>query len=226
MCREAFMKNEVGKIKNLFYNMYKYNKIIFSIALLSIIFIIFLIIFPFQSKAEVNSISTSNIYPSQILEQNKKYIQKISTTLNQISSIGMTFSTYNVKNNSGTLHVKITDDNNETFYDNIIPLVNLDDNRKYFFEFNTIKNTKNKIFNIEMYYEDYEKNNSLAYWYAVNSSDYFLNISGEDTNQSIIYTLDGKVNDYNVVWYPLMVLSICLTILSLGDKEERKNNEK
>jgi hypothetical protein len=160
------------------------------------------------------------------MEQNKKYIQKIKSPLNQISKIGMTFSTYNLKNNSGTLHVKITDDNNETFYDNIIPLSNLDDNKKYFFEFNTIKNTKNKIFNIEMYYEDYKKNNSLAYWYAVNSSDYFLNISGEDTNQNIIYIIDGKVSDYSVVWYPLMVLSICLTILSLGDKEVRKNNEK
>lgn len=220
------MKNEVDKIKSFLYDVYKYNKIIFSISLLSIISIIFLIIFPFQSKIEVNSVSTSNIYPSQIMEQNKKYIQKIKSPLNQISKIGMTFSTYNLKNNSGTLHVKITDDNNETFYDNIIPLSNLDDNKKYFFEFNTIKNTKNKIFNIEMYYEDYKKNNSLAYWYAVNSSDYFLNISGEDTNQNIIYIIDGKVSDYSVVWYPLMVLSICLTILSLGDKEVRKNNEK
>ena len=220
------MKNKRDKIIKKFLDIYNKNMILVIISIISLISIFILIIFPYKSNVEVASISGTNLYPSAVIEPNKKYVQTVNCNLNEINKIGLTFSTYYAENKNGTLHVIITDEEDKNIYDNIIPLNDLKDNVKYFFNFENIKDAKNKTFKIEMFYEDFKKNDSLAYWYGNTTTDNGLKINEENTSQVIAFTLTGKNNDYSIIWYPLIILFICLTILSLGDVKAGVIDEK
>lgn len=193
------------------------------IIIISILSIVFLLIKPIKGKNSY-SLGSGNSLPSLIMSKNTTYTQTFNNQLDELDEISMTFSTYMIENKSGSLHVIITDENNYELYNNIIELKDLTDNILYTYDFQDIKNSKNHLYTFKMFYEDYKKGDSLAYWYT-NSSENFMTINEEPSNQTLSLNIIGKKNDYTIIWYPLLIIAITSSLLSIIERPTKDESE-
>lgn len=185
------------------------HKIIYSVIFLSILFILFCIVFGVKITKEKNLLDTSN-WPSESMQNGIKYTQYFKSNVDDLSGIGIKFSTYRNENKNGSLVINLYDQNDNLIKYSKTNVEDVKDNQVMYIEFDKIKKSKNQNFKIEIYFEEYNENIVLVSWNTKADEDNFLAYDDVKTDSSIDLVLTGKVRDNTVLIYPLLVLLICL----------------
>ena len=189
------------------------HKIIYSIMFLSIIFI-FMCIFVVKIDAE-KKLLDSRSWPSELMKNDVKYTQYFKSNVNDLSGVGIKFSTYRKENKDGSLIIKLYDQNNNLIKESKINVEDIKDNQIKNIEFDKIKNSMNKNYKIELFFDEYNEDITLVNWNTKADENNFLECNDIKTNSSIDLILRGKAKDKTLLYYPLFVILICLVVLVL-----------
>jgi len=200
------------------------DKILIVIFVVCVCCIIYFALFPLKKENSVSNIgSECNIKYSDKIKKNQEFKQSIQSKYSNVTGFQMRFSTLKVKNTTGKIHITIKR-NDETIYDESLPLSNLIDNEYYSFYFEPQYNTDNDVFTVQFYYDEYNEGNSLAYWYT-KEDDNKLVIDNNKSSFTVQIFAITLVDDYFIIWYFLIIITICiglLSVLGVGENEKER----
>lgn len=198
----------------------KKNKFVFIILFTYFLLIILFILFPLKTNS-ITSNAKNGIIPSEIIENNKEYKQKITCNIDNVKRIGLTLSTYGIKNDNGKIKFKVINHSSNNNYEKTIDLKDINDNEKVFLDFDKEICNKNENIDFILSYSDYYEGDSLAYWFKSKDISNKLLINNEEKEQEMQLFLDGKENNTVIFWYLSVITTFLLMYLCVkGDKNE------
>ena len=209
-------------MKNMLKNINKSKKIIYISLIMAISLAIIIIIFPIKKDVQLINTQDDELYPSEIIKPNEEYTQTIKCEENNIKKFSTRFSTYHVDNKEGSISIDVT--NNSIGYNEnkIINLTELKDNAIYYYESSRKLCDKNQTINITIKYNEYSKNNSLAYWYAPSNDETQLKVNNAESGRKLSITTYGVKNNYINLWFPIIFILLAIMALIMEDSNEKE----
>lgn len=193
---------------------------------LTVMLTIFLLIKPIKIESTNSNANGRSFIPTDIILNNTTYSQKVKCNIDNLKAIGIKLSTYTIKNKNGKLKITIKDGENTKIYDDYIFLKDVVDNDILYLYIDEIKKSKGKTFNIIFEYEDYNKGNTLSYWYTKDDIKSNLKINNYKVEEEMLISFLGKNPDCFMAWYPALLSMVLYVILVLieGDNNEKRKN--
>jgi len=191
---------------------------------LNLILVVIYLIYPVKIEYSVDNTESRTFLPSEKMKSGNIYTQKILSTVSNFNSIGIKFSTYLVNNKTGKINIKMFNQNKETIFNKNIKLKDIKDNEIDYITFPSIKKSKGKEYELYIDCQEYNNDNSLAYWFTTENITKDMTINNNIIEQEIYVVIKGKKADYFIVWYPAFLSFVLYGMLILieGEKNEKK----
>lgn len=190
------------------------HKFLYFIILISILFIVFYFICGVKITTQVY-ISNNTAYPTEIIKNQTKYTQYFKCNIDDLNEIGIKFSTYMKNNKNGYIRINLYDENDLLIKSSEIKVENIKDNQFVYMGFDKIKDSINKKYKVEFFYEKYNEDITISYWETQADEENYLKVNDDKTNSSIQLILTGEKNDYTVLYYPIIAILICLIVFTI-----------
>lgn len=203
--------------------MFKKRKtILYVILILLLVGAFLLFVFPQKSEVTATNTGTDNLYPSEKMNFKNSYSQELKCDYDNTRKLSTKFSTYLVENKSGSILFSVINKNTNYNETRTINLTDLKDNGIYYYESKEVICNKDENIAVTMKFNEYSKNNSLAYWYS-SSDDNSLKINDNSTDRKLSITTYGSKNEYTNLWFPIMFIFLDIMALIM---EDNKDDEK
>lgn len=190
------------------------HKYLYIIIFISFLFILYYFVFGIKTYSQ-SYLTNETVLPSEMMKNGTTYTQYFKSNIESLSEIGIKFSTYMNNNKNGSIVFKIYDEKNDLLKEDEIDVEDILDNQIVYIDFEEIKESLDKEFKVEFYFNKYSDGITLSFWYAQPNEYNYLVVNNEKIDASINLVLTGKSNDYTVLWYPLMLILICFMIITI-----------
>ena len=200
-------------------NMNKY--IYISIICIIIIFIIYILVCPIQAFSYYYTGKVSDANMSEPIKNGEIISQNILIKTEELNSIDLKFG--KETDDKDKIKITILGLNNDTNFEQIINVSDIGEGF-YNIKIPRQKNMKNKIITIQISYYEYSGKHKLSYIYTTTKYKYNVMVDGKETNNPMLVCINGKNRDITLIWYPMMLLAIVISIFSLngGSINEKK----